>query len=88
MHILMLHWDILFSTGLVFKSKGLTLARSGITATFTGTLLTSSKIPSSGDLDSYGLKALPAEVPVAPLEDSLSLFLLSSVTLERIPDEL
>ena len=80
----MLHVDILLSTGVLLELNGLTVTRSGTTETLSGALLTSGKLLLSASLDSRGLKAMPAEVPVVPLKDSLSLFLISSVTLERV----
>jgi hypothetical protein len=79
----MLRVDILHSIGLLLKCNSLLLTYSGITVTLRGVLLTFGKVQCSASLDSYGLKVIPAEVPVAPLEDSLFLFLLSDVNLER-----
>jgi hypothetical protein len=79
----MLRENILLSNRVLLELNGLTLTCSSATETLSGALLTSGKLMLSASLDSYGLRAIPAEVPVAPLEDSLFLFLLSDVNLER-----
>jgi hypothetical protein len=80
-YILMLRMDILHSTDLLLKCNSLPLICSGTTAALRGVLLTFGKMKCSASLDGYGLMAIPAEVPVAPLEDLVPLFLLSSDTL-------
>ena len=72
--MLTLRVGILLSNGLLFNFAGLTLVCSGLTASSTGALLTSGKIPSSAGLDIYGFKAIPAEILVATLKDLLGLF--------------